>query len=156
MSPDPFLSVTFGKGSGCVRLHTTSSPRFQQSNGQVERTVQTIKSILLKSPDPYLALLSYRATPCNLSTAETLTSRAFHGQKDSNSNPSIRSTSHLAWIDQFRMKNKDFKQKQENNYNRGIEFGLSYHFQTTWQSGLRQKTSPLMESCRGYQIQGHT
>lgn len=47
--------------------HITSSPRHAQSNGLVERTVQTVKNILKKAhpdgSDPYLAMLMYRNTP---------------------------------------------------------------------------------------------
>ena len=47
--------------------HVTSSPRFPQSNGLVERTVQIAKKLLKKASednkDPYLAILELRSTP---------------------------------------------------------------------------------------------
>ena len=58
--------------------HVTSSTHFAQSNGQAERTVQTLKKLLKESSDPHLALLIYRSTPfpwCKLSPAELLMGR---------------------------------------------------------------------------------
>lgn len=62
--------------------HITSSPTYPQSNGLIERNIQTIKSLLKKAwhskSDPYLALLEFRNTPfCDLkaSPAQMLMSR---------------------------------------------------------------------------------
>ena len=47
--------------------HATSSPHYPRSNGQVERTIQTVKAALTKvreaRQDEYLAMLSLRNTP---------------------------------------------------------------------------------------------
>ena len=62
--------------------HVTSSPRFPQSNGFIERMIQTVKATLKKShesgTDPYLALLCLRTTPVDNvipSPGELLTNR---------------------------------------------------------------------------------
>ena len=50
--------------------HVTSSPRYAQSNGFVERNVQSVKSLLKKAKrdkrDPYLAMLEIRNTPVDV------------------------------------------------------------------------------------------
>ncbi|OWF56513.1 Transposon Ty3-I Gag-Pol polyprotein [Mizuhopecten yessoensis] len=61
--------------------HVTSSPRYPQSNGLAEKTVQTVKNIMRKckesQQDIHMALLVYRTTPLDngLSPAELLMGR---------------------------------------------------------------------------------
>ena len=43
--------------------HVKSSTYHPQCNGEAERAVGTVKSLLKKEKDPYLAILSYRSTP---------------------------------------------------------------------------------------------
>ena len=65
----PEFATTYGFN------HITSSPYYPQSDGLAERTVRMVKRLFSNSPDPFLALLSYRATPlpwCGLSPAELL------------------------------------------------------------------------------------
>ena len=43
--------------------HQTSNPYHPQGNGEAERAVRTVKSLLKECSDPHLALLSCRSTP---------------------------------------------------------------------------------------------
>ena len=69
-----YSSQEFTEFAGAYSFHhVTSSPHYPQSNGQVERTVKTVKKLLSGSNDPCLSLLAYRTTPlpwCNLSPAQ--------------------------------------------------------------------------------------
>ena len=75
--------------------HTTSSPRFPQSNGFIERQVQTIKKIIKKCKKEkqslHLAMLDLRATPVDSklpSPAEMLMGRPITTLLPSSTSPS--------------------------------------------------------------------
>ena len=98
--------------------HVTSSPRYPQSNGQVERMVQTVKRMIQKSQDPYLAVMSYRATPhpwCNLSPAELLMGRRIRTTIPQTKELLTPKWSYLA---KFCEDNKKFKESQKRNFDR--------------------------------------
>lgn len=67
--------ATFGKDFGFK--HTTSSPRYAQSNGMAEAAVKIAKNSLKKINDIFKSLLSYHSTKlnCGFSPAELLFGR---------------------------------------------------------------------------------
>lgn len=96
--------------------HITSSPHYPQSNGEAERAVKTAKSLIEHSPDPYLALLSYRTTPlpwCGLSPAELLMGRHLHTDV-----PQLKKQLVPCWphVMNFRSLDQKFKASQKRNY----------------------------------------
>ena len=97
--------------------HLTSSPHYTQSNGLAERAVKTAKRLLEESPDPYLALLSYRTTPlpwCWLSPAELLMGRRIRTDV-----PQLEELFVPSWeyMRDFGELDKKFKKSQESCYN---------------------------------------
>eukprot|EP00731_Ephydatia_muelleri_P013230 Em0007g540a len=98
-------------------VHTTSSPRYPQGNGEAERAVRTIKNILDKAKDPYLGLLAYRSTPLRngYSPSELLMNRRLRTTVPTlgyNLHPSVPNYAQLRAMEQ-----KD-KQKQKTDFDR--------------------------------------
>ena len=95
----------------------TSILHYPQSHGLAKRTIQTIKELLQDSPDPYLALLSFRTTPilwCSFSPAELLMGRQLRTAITTPKNQLIPQWSYLQ---EFREKDSQYKAKQRRDYN---------------------------------------
>ncbi|XP_036435970.1 uncharacterized protein K02A2.6-like isoform X1 [Colossoma macropomum] len=97
--------------------HVTSSPHFPQSNGEAERAVRTIKNLLKKSSDPYLALMAYRAAPLANGYSPT---ELLMGRKIRTPVPVIPSQLKPKCVDWRKLKEKEntYRQKQKHNYDR--------------------------------------
>ena len=96
--------------------HVTSSPRFPQSNGEVERRVRTVKSLLQKAEDPAKGLLAYRSTPlaCKFSPAQLLM-----GRKLRNSVPMFHTELNPHWpdLEKLQARESESKLKQQSKFN---------------------------------------
>lgn len=88
--------------------HVMPSSHFPQSNRDAERAVRTIKGLLKKSSDPYLALMAYRAAPLanGHSPAEFLM-----GRKIRTLVPAIPSHFNPGWTDMDSLKRTEQKHK---------------------------------------------
>ena len=138
--------------------HTTSSPHYPASNGQAERAVQTVKDLLKDADDPFLALLSYRATPlpwCGRSPSELLMGRSIRINLPQTSDSLIPQWSYLP---EFRRQNNLFKQRQKRDYDcRHRTQELPAIPDGTEMSGSPQINKPQQEELSQLlTLQGHT
>ena len=97
--------------------HETPSPRYPQANGAAESAVKTAKFIL-KQDDPFLALLSYRATPIpelGASPAELM-----FGRKIRTTLPVTHRSLSQKPIEEEELRERDaiWKQRQKSNFDR--------------------------------------
>ena len=120
--------------------HITSSPYYPRSNGEVERAVETIKSLLRKESDPYQALLAYRVTPLSngYSPCQLLMGRMLRSTL-----PSTRETRKSSTPNRDSVIDKEERQrkKQKENYNhryRARELPVLFPGDTVWMSDCRE------------------
>ena len=96
--------------------HVTSSPLYAQSNGKAEKGVHIVKQLLKKAKDsnsdPYLALLSYRASPLEhgMSPAELLMGRRLR--------TTLPNIAKQKWHKEVRQKQKRLQKRQKVNYDK--------------------------------------
>ena len=95
--------------------HTSSSPNHQSGNGEAERAVQTVKNLLRKEKEPYLALLNYRATPLlqGQSPAELLMHRQLRTRI-----PVLRTHTSTPQDAKFRARDAEIKERMKKNFDR--------------------------------------
>ena len=123
----------------------TSSPYYAQSNGLAERAVRTVKALLTDAPDPFMALLSYRATPlpwCNLSPAELLMGRRICTDVPVTEE---QLTPDWPYVEKFKMLDAKYKETQKANYDRR---------RRVRKLPLLPNDSPVWVSTRGHQVPG--
>ena len=128
--------------------HLTSSPRYPQSNGEAERAVQTVKNLLKKSGDPYLAMLSYRATPLHngISPAQLLM-----GRKLRTTLPVTPEKLQPSWPDLADLQTKEaaYKKQQSqsfNNYHRARDLPELLPGDKVWLTGQRKPGMVIRKS----------
>ncbi|XP_021360877.1 uncharacterized protein LOC110455216 [Mizuhopecten yessoensis] len=134
--------------------HTTTSPYHAQSNGQVERMVQTVKRLLFKAKDPYLALLEYRNT--RIDGVEMSPAQMFLGRRlktplpatapllTTNANTQIYVSLKLRQARQQENFNKHAMQKPLKPLDPGDHVMVKHPAKGTWEAGIveRQHTTP--------------
>jgi len=113
-----FSSTSFSKFAEDYGFtHILTSPQYPQANGEVERVVQTVKNLLKKTPDPYKALMAYRATP--LESGPSLAELPM-GRKIRTRIPTSPSNLKPSWpyLEQFREKDASLKERQRRDFDR--------------------------------------
>ncbi|CAB4027952.1 Transposon Ty3-G Gag-Pol poly [Paramuricea clavata] len=137
-----------------------SSPKYPQSNGEVQRAVQTIKRLLKKEKEKEKALLAYRSTPlsCAYSPAELLM-----GRKIRTTVPTFHKLLTPKWHDLIKLQEHEAQSKlqQQKYFNtrhcamplKQIPQGTEVHISTHPENGV-VKTST--ESPRQYEVETPT
>ena len=151
-----FSSLEFAKFADEYNFSSiTSSPKYPQSNGEVERAVKTLKRVLKKAEDPYAALLAYRSTPleCGYSPAELLMNRRLRTTV-----PMIPTQliPHVPDYSTLRQKEKEIKMRQKSNFDsrhKACDLEPLIPGEQVWVTDQQKQATVIQQtSPRSYQI----
>ncbi|KAK7884427.1 hypothetical protein WMY93_027550 [Mugilogobius chulae] len=138
-------------------VHTTSSPRFPQSNGEAERAVRTVKSLLQKESDPYLALMAYRATPLSNSHSPA---ELLMGRKLRTTVPILPSCLKPGWTDITMLREKERRERKKqwrwfNNRHRAHDLTRLNPGDQVWITDMKEEgtVSGRADTPRSYLVQ---
>jgi hypothetical protein len=125
--------------------HSTTSPYHAQANGQTERMVQTVKRLITKSKDPYLALLEYRNT--KIDGVDMSPAQLFLGRRLKYIVPTALPLLESTMKDNVVTKLKQRQQKQQEHFNR--------HALKKPLKSLKPGDNVMMTSATGQWTHGH-
>ena len=136
--------------------HVMSSPHYQQSNGEAERAVQTVKNLIKKDADPYLAMLLYCSTPlkCGFSPSELLMSRKLRTNLPVTRDSLTPAVPDLSLV---REKERQLREQSRQNYNRrhgARDLEPLNPGQSVWIPDRQEEAHVLQEAgTRSYEVQ---
>lgn len=143
----PFQSKEFQKFCNEWSIvNETSSPKYPQSNGLVERNIQTLKKMLKKcfkaNQDPYVALLNFRNTPkgkmpspSNLLMSRNLRTKLFVQKSNLQSKPIPYTMFHKLKSDNIKEMKKYHKGKGKLSE---LKVGDPVYFKKLWNAEWEQ------------------
>ena len=120
--------------------HFTSSPNYPQSNGEAERMVRTVKSILRKNENLELGLLAYRNAPLQngLSPAKLLMGRILSSRIPRLGN-GVNKNIDVSVLKEREMANRMRQKVQFDNRHKAIEAKVLERGEEVWVKDLNRK-----------------
>lgn len=118
--------------------HITSSPKFSQSNGQIESFVKICKNLLMKNTDINTAMLAYKTTPLShgFSPAELFFGRQIRSNLPSVTQKYLSRRDRQSVIEHYNA-SKTYQANQYNKRHRTVQLPILKVGDTVWITDLK-------------------